>query len=75
MKILIDHVHAFGTDIRTTPDGTLDEVLLTRRIANSVVHDLRRAALDTSLLVPEPRCEQFEIYSQNALNLQKQECL
>lgn len=55
MKILIDHVHAFGTDIRTAPGGTLDEVTLTRRIANSVVHDLRRAALDTSLLVPESR--------------------
>lgn len=56
MKILIDHVHAFGPDIRTAPADSLNEIQVTRRIANSVVHDLRRAALDTSLLVPEDRC-------------------
>lgn len=56
MKLLIDHLHSFGTDIRTSPDRTLNEVLITRRIANSIVHDLRRTANDTSLLVPELKC-------------------
>lgn len=56
MKILLDHVHAFGPDIRTAPGGSLNEIQVTRSIANSVCLALRQTALDTSLLVPEDRC-------------------